>query len=71
MALPEIDPVVFAGGLIDFPDQHLVLGKSVDLTMPEAESPVGGLVYSISPELDGGLSFDPSTRNAETQRSWT
>ena len=62
MALPEIDPVVFAGGLIDFPDQHLVLGKSVELTMPEAESSVGGLVYSISPELDGGLSFDPNTR---------
>ena len=62
MALPEIDPVVFAGGVIDFPDQHLVLGRPVDLILPEAESPAGGLVYSISPELDGGLSFDPSTR---------
>ena len=57
-----LDPVVFRGGLIDFPDQHFVLEQSVDLTLPEAESPAGGLVYSISPELDGGLSFDVSTR---------
>ena len=57
-----LDPVVFAGGLVDFPDQHFVLEKLVDLTLPEAESPAGGLSYAISPELDGGLSFDPNTR---------
>lgn len=57
-----VDPVTFKGNINDFPDLTFVVSKEVEVTLPEAESAQGGIVYSLSPDLTGGLSFDNETR---------
>ena len=59
------DPIVFANGVFDIPNLTLLINEAVDITLPEAESPAGGIVYTLTPELDtrqGGIGFNASTR---------
>lgn len=57
-----LDPIQFVGRLTDIPNQTFLLGEAVDVLLVEAESPAGGITYTVSPHLDGGLTFDPATR---------
>ena len=59
-----IDQIVFAGGVFDIPNMTFLINEPVDITLPEAESSAGGIVYTLSPELDtmrGGIRFDAAT----------
>ena len=63
MAVNPLDPCVWSNGLTDYPDLHFVLGQDVgEVLLPEAESPAGGITYTLSPVLGFGLSFDPTMR---------
>ena len=58
-----LDPCVWSNGLTDYPDLHFVLGEDVgEVLLPEAESPAGGITYTLSPVLGFGLSFDAAVR---------
>lgn len=58
-----LDPIQFVGRLTDIPNQTFLLGEAVDVLLQEAESPAGGITYTVSPPLqEGGLTFDPATR---------
>ena len=58
------DPITWAGGVFDIPNPTLLINETVDITLPKAESSAGGIVYTLTPELDtmhGGIGFDAST----------
>ena len=62
MRVNPLDPCVWSNGLTDYPDLHFTLGEDVDVLLPEAESPAGGITYTLSPMPGYGLSFDSAKR---------
>ena len=53
--------IQFVGGITEFPNQTFILGEDVDVQIPEAESDAGGINYTLSPALSGGITFDNMT----------
>ena len=54
-----VSTVRFSGGI---QTQRYQVGVMVAVTLPEAESAAEIRGYELSPDLEGGLSFDPETR---------
>ena len=53
--------IQFVGGITEFPNQTFLLGEAVNLQLLEAESDAGGINYTLSPVVSGGLDFDVMT----------